>query len=662
MFRNLYNNFSWVLILYIILNSYVIWSKSIKIVEKDIGKRVTKRQVECLQRCQRIFERMLQKEGTNIEGLNDLLLISDTFENVTNNRNICWESMDLTDCLKHCSGIGGSASVNWLDFVINPSTGISTLAIPKYIVKQLPWFKPLIKRCLPYVEPQKSNFLCISKFRSFMGIKCSAYKKEAEIQYKNIKTQKEYVETCRFLHYHHNCLSKTVLDYCPNAKRLFNSQTIRKYFLSHILPENDLRFDDDFLDQCKLKQKSFEKVKFDNEEKNEGVLEITTLNPNINKISTKRSTGIFLSTESLEDIPPNFIGDSYGRYSVVPQITTPTFNKYTTKPSSTEEFVGSFTDDQMVKPILYEIDSGSIVNNIKEEQNKSSEVLIKNKMDDDIFPQDRPILDGKVYIKKIRHFGESKKDPDFDMQDTEVKNITFEDIKKHNIISDENRFTSYDYIPHNNIYKKNENVEFEEPIISDPESFALLVLNYDDKKTVGKIRYYREEIKNQLIEIEKYKNELEELKETLEQIKYREKRLDHQLEVVTKKSINMDKKIRFFKKQIFNLMSINIMSTKDTGYLLHELIDLSKELLEILKVTIHTDQVCVQIAVDEKKEYEKELKQLLNKRREYQKELKELKNEINTKITREEVLMYNKEEMIQLDMEIWKVCDERDNL
>lgn len=187
-------------------------------------------------------------------------------------------------------------------------------------------------------------------------------------------------------------------------------------------------------------------------------------------------------------------------------------------------------------------------------------------------------------------------------------------------------------------------------------------MNYNDKKTVGKIRYYREEIKNQLIQIEKCKNELEELKETFEQIKYKEKRLDHRLEVVTKKSINMDKKIRFFKKQIFNLMSINIMSTKDTGYLLHELIDLSKELLEILKVTIHTDQVCVQIAVDEKKDYEKELKQLLNKRKEYEKEFKMLKNEINTKITKEEVLIHNREEMIQLDMHIWKVCDERESL
>uniref|UniRef100_A0A0K0F9H6 Flagellar FliJ protein n=1 Tax=Strongyloides venezuelensis TaxID=75913 RepID=A0A0K0F9H6_STRVS len=187
-------------------------------------------------------------------------------------------------------------------------------------------------------------------------------------------------------------------------------------------------------------------------------------------------------------------------------------------------------------------------------------------------------------------------------------------------------------------------------------------MNYSDKKLVGKIRYYREEIKNQLIEIEKYKNDLEELNETLEQIKNRNIRLEHRLTVVTKKSINMDKKIRFFKKQIFNLMSIDVMSTKDTGYLLHELIDLSKELLEILKVATHTDQISVQIAADEEKKYEKEIKQLLDKRKEYEKELKILKDEMNTKIIKEEILKYNRDEMIQLDMQIWKVCDEKENL
>uniref|UniRef100_A0A0K0F9H7 Apple domain-containing protein n=1 Tax=Strongyloides venezuelensis TaxID=75913 RepID=A0A0K0F9H7_STRVS len=468
-------NVSCVLILYIITCSSIILSISIKVDEKDIGKRVTKRQVECLQRCQRIFERMLQKEGTNVESINKLITISDTFKNITNNRNICWESMDLTDCLKHCSGIGGSVSVNWLDFVIHPTTRVSTLAIPKYIVKQLPWFKPLLKRCLPYVESQKSNFLCISKYRSFMGIKCSAYKKEAETQYKNIKTQKEYIETCRFIHYHQNCLSTTVLEYCPNARRLFNSQTIRKYFLSHMLPDNDLRFDDEFLDNCKLKQKEFENVQFDEEEKIEDMIITTTIDPQIHKITTKRSTEIFLSTGSLEDIPPKFAEDNYGRYSVYLKNTTPFSNKYTSTQSSREKYVGGFTDDQEVKPLLYEIGSGSIVNNIEDNQNKSFKLLIDNKSNDDIFSHDKPILDGKVYIKKIRHFGESKKDPDFDMQDTEIKNITFEEIKKHSTINNEDRFTSYDYTPHNNIFKKKENIDLEESIISDPESFAVFV-------------------------------------------------------------------------------------------------------------------------------------------------------------------------------------------
>uniref|UniRef100_A0A0N4ZFA7 Uncharacterized protein n=1 Tax=Parastrongyloides trichosuri TaxID=131310 RepID=A0A0N4ZFA7_PARTI len=187
-------------------------------------------------------------------------------------------------------------------------------------------------------------------------------------------------------------------------------------------------------------------------------------------------------------------------------------------------------------------------------------------------------------------------------------------------------------------------------------------MNYEDRKIVGKIRFYRKEIKRKLIEIDECKEKLEDLKETLEQLKCKDKRCDQKLSVVTHKSINMDKKIRFFKKQIFNLMSVDVISGKDVGYLLHELIDLSNELLDILKVATHTDQVSVQIACDEEEFFEKEMKKFLEIRRRYQKEYNELRNHVDAKITRENAKIDNQEEMLHLDMQIWKACVEREDL
>jgi hypothetical protein len=56
----------------------------------------------------------------------------------------------------------------------------------------------------------------------------------------------------RFLHYHNMCLMNTVIYYCPTAKKLFNRFTLRDYFLSFIIPRNDLDFSDQILDYCQV--------------------------------------------------------------------------------------------------------------------------------------------------------------------------------------------------------------------------------------------------------------------------------------------------------------------------------------------------------------------------------------------------------------------------
>uniref|UniRef100_A0AC35TID1 Coiled-coil domain-containing protein 22 homolog n=1 Tax=Rhabditophanes sp. KR3021 TaxID=114890 RepID=A0AC35TID1_9BILA len=187
-------------------------------------------------------------------------------------------------------------------------------------------------------------------------------------------------------------------------------------------------------------------------------------------------------------------------------------------------------------------------------------------------------------------------------------------------------------------------------------------MNQQDRQTLRQIRHQREGIKNDLMSIEVLSTQKTNLLLEVDGLSLREQELEKKLGVRRQKSVNMEKKIRFLKEQMFNLMSIDSFETNDIGYLLTELMDLSKELLEILKVATHTDQICVQIALEQECGFVEQAKALLVLRRELEKERNGLRNEVDVHETREEVMKRNKEEMIQLDRQIWKTCQDREQL
>ncbi|VDK44575.1 unnamed protein product [Anisakis simplex] len=147
--------------------------------------------IVCVQRCDRIFERSLRRIDESRETLQNLL---DKQRPKQKANDACWKSFDYLDCMQHCE--------------------VSDR-------HQLTKTARLIKsRCRSFVKGHEAELMCISRFHSFVEIRCSAYLHEA-IRLSKLGIKRKH-ETCR------------------------------DYFLSFILPDDDQYFSDDFLDDCQI--------------------------------------------------------------------------------------------------------------------------------------------------------------------------------------------------------------------------------------------------------------------------------------------------------------------------------------------------------------------------------------------------------------------------
>ena len=117
------------------------------------------------------------------------------------------------------------------------------------------------------------------------------------------------------------CLSNTVFFYCPNAKKLFNRFTLRNYFLSFVVPDDDEDFNDKFLDYCevfdfqKMAKEVYDttsSVKIEKWEdlKSTTPVSIVKLIDEDKDDETSKEKKVFSSEEDLQDNPPNFFYSS----------------------------------------------------------------------------------------------------------------------------------------------------------------------------------------------------------------------------------------------------------------------------------------------------------------------------------------------------------------
>uniref|UniRef100_A0A7E4VPI7 Chondroitin proteoglycan 4 domain-containing protein n=1 Tax=Panagrellus redivivus TaxID=6233 RepID=A0A7E4VPI7_PANRE len=257
----------------------------------------------CLNRCDRLLTRTLQRIDYTPRKVEKLFRSNQRIKNLGD---ICWKFYDFNDCQMQCDRRPKRDLTNFEELS-----------------------KMVVKRC-KFVDAESSqNIRCIHKYHSFMEVRCSSYLGEAVKLKKKVKGKKDVrtQETCRFLHYHHTCLANTVFFYCPSAKKHFNKFTLRDYFLSFIVPDNDEAFPDDFLDYCQvfdfakqakdvydttssLKQEDF----FD------GITQavkpstefpiVKLLGSEDGRDGDQKPKKLFSSTESLEDTPPNFFYSS----------------------------------------------------------------------------------------------------------------------------------------------------------------------------------------------------------------------------------------------------------------------------------------------------------------------------------------------------------------
>ncbi|VDM55325.1 unnamed protein product [Angiostrongylus costaricensis] len=99
----------------------------------------------------------------------------------------------------------------------------------------------------------ESALLCVSRYHSFMEVRCSTFLNEAGRLKKELDPSVTPTrEICRFLHLNSLCLENTIAMYCTNAKKIFRRLNFRDYFPSFILPANDTLFDDLDLDNCQM--------------------------------------------------------------------------------------------------------------------------------------------------------------------------------------------------------------------------------------------------------------------------------------------------------------------------------------------------------------------------------------------------------------------------
>ncbi|KHN88112.1 hypothetical protein Tcan_08631 [Toxocara canis] len=175
----------------------------------------------CVQRCDRIFERSLHRMGENRETLSALLSKQRPLQQT---KDACWKSFDYMDCMQHCE-------------------------LPNRY--QLAKASRMLKsKCRPFIDGEEPQLACISRFHSFLEVRCSTYLNEA-VRLSKLGVKMKH-ETCRHLHYHGSCLANNIFHFCPKANRIFTRLRLRDYFISFILPEDDRYFSEDFLDDCQI--------------------------------------------------------------------------------------------------------------------------------------------------------------------------------------------------------------------------------------------------------------------------------------------------------------------------------------------------------------------------------------------------------------------------
>ncbi|KAK6731493.1 hypothetical protein RB195_007762 [Necator americanus] len=176
----------------------------------------------CEDRCSRIYQRSLARVGFDDEKLRNLLEKQRPLGTV---KDVCWRVYDHLDCMKHC---GDSPEHE---------------KFAKYVRV----------KCRFALRGIDNALSCVSRYHSFMEVRCSTFLKEAE-RLKSL-ADPSYTpgqEICRYLHLNTLCLENTVSMYCANAKKVFRRLNFRDYFPNFILPSNDTLFDDLDLDACQM--------------------------------------------------------------------------------------------------------------------------------------------------------------------------------------------------------------------------------------------------------------------------------------------------------------------------------------------------------------------------------------------------------------------------
>ncbi|KAL6732213.1 hypothetical protein Aduo_002995 [Ancylostoma duodenale] len=176
----------------------------------------------CEERCGRIYQRSLARVGFDDEKLRNLL---DKQRPLGTVKDICWRVHDHLDCMHHC---GDSPEHE---------------KFAKYVRS----------KCRFALRGIENALSCVSRYHSFMEVRCSTFLKEAE-RLKSL-ADPSYTpsqEICRYLHLNTLCLENTVTMYCANAKKIFRRLNFRDYFPNFILPSNDTLFDDLDLDACQM--------------------------------------------------------------------------------------------------------------------------------------------------------------------------------------------------------------------------------------------------------------------------------------------------------------------------------------------------------------------------------------------------------------------------
>ncbi|CAD5209191.1 unnamed protein product [Bursaphelenchus xylophilus] len=260
----------------------------------------------CFDRCERLFNRSLQRIGEDSAHIREAIQLHIKDDQA---KSICWKFTDFDDCLRLCGK-----------------------NMQEKRTKLIGERDPIRRKCkrITATSPYQKHFRCVHRYHNFMQIRCSSFAQEAtkyRIMSKKAKNNHTkgvtrdvlIQETCRYLHYHSMCLANAVFGYCSDADELFNRFTMRDYFLSYVIPDQDQLFTDKLLDYCQLydfqkmakdlfeQTKSTSKRELNRDGSNVYVTHPMTMPFTHNaEGSTKRTTTLFDSEEDLQDVPPNF--------------------------------------------------------------------------------------------------------------------------------------------------------------------------------------------------------------------------------------------------------------------------------------------------------------------------------------------------------------------